>query len=128
MTKVYKKILSNKNIQKIVCVLAAFECLYPSSLLIAAEAEETDVFTVESKAERDARMSWWRDAKFGMFIHWGVYAVAAGSHNGKQTPGAGEWIMENMESPVAEYKEYAKYFNPVKYAPEQMSTKDIPLV
>jgi len=119
MMKDYKKILSNKNIQKIVCVLAAFACLYPSSLLIAAETEEMDVFTVESKAERDARMSWWRDAKFGMFIHWGVYAVAAGSHNGKQTPGAGEWIMENMEIPVAEYKEYAKYFNPVKYAPEQ---------
>ena len=32
----------------------------------------------ETKARRDARMGWWRDAKFGMFIHWGVYSVPAG--------------------------------------------------
>jgi alpha-L-fucosidase len=59
-------------------------------------------------ARRDARMAWWREAKFGMFIHWGVYAVPARS---------GEWIMHSEKTPVAKYKEYARNFNPVKYDP-----------
>ena len=62
----------------------------------------------ETAARRDARMAWWREAKFGMFIHWGVYAVPARS---------GEWIMHSEKTPVAKYKEYAKDFNPVKYDP-----------
>jgi len=36
----------------------------------------------ETKEQRDARMAWWRDAKFGMFVHWGVYSVPAGYYNG----------------------------------------------
>ena len=37
----------------------------------------------ETKEQRDERMAWWREAQFGMFIHWGVYAVPAGEWNGK---------------------------------------------
>lgn len=69
----------------------------------------------ESKADRDARMKWWREAKFGMFIHWGVYSVPAGTHKGKQVSGIGEWIMNKGKIPVAEYAEYTKQFNPVKF-------------
>ena len=64
------------------------------------------------------RMAWWEEAKFGMFIHWGVYAVPAGTYNGKQIDGLGEWIMHRGKIPVKEYKAYAKEFNPVKYNPE----------
>ena len=46
----------------------------------------------ESKVDFDQRMKWWREARFGMFIHWGVYAVPAGIHNGFKTKGVGEWI------------------------------------
>jgi alpha-L-fucosidase len=64
----------------------------------------------------DQRMEWWRDAKFGMFIHWGLYAVPAGSWNGKQLqPPNGEWIMSDMRIPVAAYMPLAKSFNPVKF-------------
>lgn len=73
----------------------------------------------ETEEERNKRMRWWREAKFGMFIHWGVYAVLAGVYKGKQIPGIGEWIMHRARIPVAEYKEYAKKFNPVKYDPEE---------
>jgi alpha-L-fucosidase len=79
--------------------------------LLAAQAAETP-------GERDERMRWWRDAKFGLFIHWGVYAVPAGTYNGRQVPGIGEWIMRRGPIPVAEYRAYAKQFNPVKYDPE----------
>jgi alpha-L-fucosidase len=72
----------------------------------------------ETKAQKDARMKWWRDAKFGMFIHWGVYAVPAGTYRDQQVRGIGEWIMRNAEIPVAEYRAFAREFNPVKYDPE----------
>jgi alpha-L-fucosidase len=74
---------------------------------------------METKEERDERMRWWREARFGMFIHWGVYAVLAGVYKGEQIPGIGEWIMHRARIPVAEYKQYAKQFNPVKYDPEE---------
>jgi len=72
----------------------------------------------ETKQERDARMKWWREARFGMFIHWGVYSVPAGTYKGKRIDGIGEWIMHDAEIPVAEYKKYARRFNPVKYNPD----------
>ena len=54
----------------------------------------------ESKAERDRRMEWWRDAGFGMFIHWGVYSVPAGIYKGEETKGIGEWIMHSANIPT----------------------------
>ena len=64
------------------------------------------------------RMKWWREARFGMFIHWGVYAVPAGMYKGQKIDRIGEWIMNRGKIPVAEYQEFAKEFNPVKYDPE----------
>jgi alpha-L-fucosidase len=75
-------------------------------------------YTDETTAERDDRMAWWREARFGMFIHWGVYSVPAGEYKGQRFDHIGEWIMLDGHIPVAEYREYAKQFNPVKYDPE----------
>ncbi|MEA2261410.1 MAG: alpha-L-fucosidase, partial [Acidobacteriaceae bacterium] len=66
----------------------------------------------ETAAQRDARMAWWREARFGMFIHWGLYSIPAGTWNGKQVPGIGEWIMNRGSIPVADYKALAPKFNP----------------
>ncbi len=66
----------------------------------------------------DERMAWWRDARFGMFIHWGLYAVPAGTYKGKDAY-YGEWIMLDSKIPVAEYANYAKGFNPVKFDADQ---------
>jgi alpha-L-fucosidase len=73
---------------------------------------------VKEKVTPDNRMQWWTDAKFGMFIHWGVYSVPAGTYKGTQIKNIGEWIMNRGKIPVAEYKEFAGQFNPVKYDPE----------
>jgi alpha-L-fucosidase len=75
-------------------------------------------YTDETPAQRDARMNWWREARFGMFIHWGVYSVPAGAYNGVEYERIGEWIMNTAEIPVARYREYAGHFNPVNYDPE----------
>lgn len=64
---------------------------------------------------QDERMQWWRDARFGMFIHWGLYAIPAGEWEGKEIEGIGEWIMKRAQIPVVEYRELAKEFNPVKF-------------
>lgn len=61
-------------------------------------------------ARRDARLTWWRTAKFGMFIHWGLYAVPAGEWKGKQIEGIGEWIMLRARIPVKEYEQLAREF------------------
>ena len=69
----------------------------------------------ETQAQRGARMGWWHEAKFGLFIHWGVYAVPAGYYKGKAYASAGEWIMRRAKIPMSEYQAFAKEFNPVKY-------------
>ena len=68
---------------------------------------------------QESRMKWWRDARFGMFIHWGVYAVPAGIYKGQKIERIGEWIMNRGKIPVAEYREFAKQFNPVLYDPDE---------
>jgi len=66
-------------------------------------------------ADREKRIAWWRDARFGMFIHWGVYSVPAGEWKGQPIAGIGEWIMNHAKIPVAEYEQLPKQFNPVKF-------------
>jgi len=70
----------------------------------------------ESKADKNIRMEWWKDATFGMFIHWGLYAVPAGRYHGKVSDHVNaEWIMNDEKIPVKEYETYATQFNPVKF-------------
>ena len=59
----------------------------------------------ETKEAHDARMDWWRKAKYGMFIHWGIYCI----------PADGEWHMRRHMEPYAEYSKLASEFNPVKF-------------
>lgn len=68
---------------------------------------------VESPAQHDARMQWWREARFGMFIHWGLYAIPAGEWNDKTN--YGEWIRNNAEIPIAVYDTLVPHFNPVRF-------------
>lgn len=77
--------------------------------------------TPQAQPERDARMKWWREARFGMFIHWGPYSVLGGVYNGhQQRRGGAEWIMNRCKIPVAEYQKYAASFNPVKFNAEMI--------
>ena len=67
----------------------------------------------EILSEKDQRMDWWREARFGLFIHWGLYAVPAGEWKG--TTNHAEWILTTAQIPVAEYEKFAPQFNPVKF-------------
>ncbi len=70
-----------------------------------------------TQRDRD-RIRWWEEARFGMFIHWGIYAVPAGVWKGKKISGIGEWIMFRAKIPVVEYEKLAGSFNPVKFDAE----------
>jgi alpha-L-fucosidase len=65
------------------------------------------------------RLEWFHEAKYGLFIHWGLYAIPAGEWKGRRIPGIGEWIMFRTPIPVKEYEQLAKQFNPVKFNAEE---------
>ena len=89
--------------------------LIPTLYLLVCLTLVVPATAAETPAQRDARMKWWRNARFGMFVHWGLYAIPAGSWNDKKVDGLGEWIMNSANVPVAEYEQLAKQFNPVKF-------------
>jgi alpha-L-fucosidase len=67
------------------------------------------------QAELDARIAWWDEARFGMFIHWGLYAIPAGEWNGRAVPGVGEWIMLHGQVRPADYEPLKDRFDPVAF-------------
>lgn len=73
----------------------------------------------ETTEEKEQRLEWWKDAKFGMFIHWGAYSVPAGWYRNEMYPNASEWLMDFANISPAEYEQYPKQFNPVEYNPEK---------
>lgn len=82
-------------------------------LTTLAFATGTDLIAAESPTEHDQRMAWFREARFGLFIHWGVYSVPAGEWNGNTN--YGEWFLEETKMPVSQYERFASQFNPVKF-------------
>jgi len=90
--------------------LLAVACAVPAGRLSAAASSETP-------EQRAARMKWFAEARFGMFIHWGVYSVPAGEWKGKKN--YGEWFMEETHMPVSQYEKFAAKFNPVKFDAKQ---------
>jgi alpha-L-fucosidase len=77
------------------------------------------ILNAQPKHANDERLAWWHEAKFGMFIHWGVYSMYGGVYKGyNQARGDAAWIENRCKIPVAEYRENARQFNPVNYNPE----------
>ena len=75
-------------------------------------AQQADFFH-ESRAQYEARMKWWTDARFGMFIHWGLYSIPAGEWKGSTNHA--EWIRTTAQIPLTEYDKFVAQFNPVKF-------------
>ena len=68
---------------------------------------------------KDCGQKWWKKAKFGMFIHWGLYSQVAGEWNGVKTQKIGEWIMKDQNIPVKDYEKIARDFNPTEFNAEE---------
>src|SRR5581483_11804405 len=81
-----------------------------------APTPELQMWNDEFGATHNQRMEWWRAARFGMFIHWGVYSVPAGFYQGKPVNASGgEWIMNRGRIPVADYQAFTKQFDPTNF-------------
>ena len=63
------------------------------------------------------RLSWFRDAKYGLFIHWGLYSILGGDWKGVTAPHIAEWIMRTLQIPLSEYRMLTKEFNPKDFDP-----------
>jgi len=86
--------------------------LFIGVLMFLAAAQS---LSAQPSLTQDDRMKWWRDGRFGLFIHWGLYAIPAGEWKGKEIPGIGEWIMKRAGIPAVEYRQLASQFNPVQF-------------
>jgi len=66
---------------------------------------------------QDEKMKVWKDARYGLFIHWGLYAITAGSYHGKKTGQNrdGAWLVRDLKVPLAEYKKLGEQFNPTLF-------------
>jgi len=69
----------------------------------------------ESQSEHDARMQWFREAKLGMFIHWGLYSQPAGEWRGQTVTGGAEWIQKYLDIPSSQYSKLAGTWTPTNY-------------
>lgn len=88
---------------KITCQIAAAIVLFSSSLEVHAQKKLTN----ETDAQKEQRLAWWKNDRFGMFIHWGLYAL----------PARHEWVKHNERLTNAEYQKYFDLFNPDLYDP-----------
>ena len=68
-----------------------------------------------SNQQQNEKAQWFQDAKFGLFVHWGLFAQHAGEWNGKRYYGISEWVMLRGKIPVADYRKQAQVFNPSKF-------------
>jgi alpha-L-fucosidase len=95
---------------RLLCATAGIVIAFCVNLTMAASA---------GGLSQDEKMKWFREAKFGLFIHWGLYAIPAGEWKGQPIAGIGEWIMNRAKIPVKEYEQLAAQFNPVKFNAEE---------
>jgi len=114
LTRILKTSLHLYLVAVCLCVAASHH-----ALAAASTASSTSAAALSSKSSHDAKMKWFREAKFGLFIHWGLYAVPAGEWKGEKISGIGEWIMNRAKIPVKEYEQLAAKFNPVKFNAEE---------
>jgi alpha-L-fucosidase len=107
--------MMNPKMKKYLCPVPLIILMLGLSLNIPAQEKIPQSDIDKYMKGREARLKDLNDAKFGIFIHWGPYAVLAGEWNGKEGGRNGEWIMYDLKIPVKEYEPMARTFNPVQF-------------
>ncbi len=95
----------------LVLILGVLSCQKPEEK-VEKDLEQSSEWK-ETQDQKDARMKWWREARFGLFIHWGLYAIPAGEWKGDTNHA--EWILTTAQIPVDQYENFALQFNPIKF-------------
>jgi len=107
-------VIQNKN-KSILLFISAFLSIH----LCLAQTSMDEMWDKTASAKEHPNIQWFKEAKFGMFIHWGLYSKLAGEWKGKRYYGSGEWIMNQAKIPADEYAKVAKDFNPVNFNAEE---------
>ena len=97
------------------CLMAALALAAPGTNFGAEVPVSGPTAFHETAPEHDARMQWFRQAKFGMFIHWGLYSQLAGEWQGQTITGGAEWIQNYLKIPSSQYSQLARTWNPTNY-------------
>jgi alpha-L-fucosidase len=84
--------------------------------------EGTEVTREGGLDHKAAQKRWFREAKYGMMIHWGLYSLLAGEYRGQKSTRTAEWIQSNFRIPNAEYERLAKAFNPIYFDADEWVT------
>lgn len=101
---------------RISAVCCGLVCILVCGILRAAEADSGWSYTRETPEQHASKMQWWNTARFGMFVHWGVYSVTGGAYKGNMPTNSAEWMMNKARIPIAEYKtENVDKFNPTEF-------------
>ncbi|MDR0386316.1 MAG: alpha-L-fucosidase [Prevotellaceae bacterium] len=87
-------------------LITTFNCVF-------GQTAETPSWAKETKEQKEKRMAWWTNDRFGMFIHWGIYAL----------PARHEWVKHNEKIPDEKYQKYFDNFNPDMYDPKEWAKK-----
>lgn len=98
------------------CFLLIFLCL---AGYYGQSQDMADMWDSTTTKNPNKHIQWFKDAKFGLFIHWGLYSKLGGTWNGKHYYGSGEWIMNQAKIPVRKYEQVAKTFNPTHFNADQ---------
>lgn len=98
-------------------IFKIFLLLIATNQAVLGQQSQKTNFVSESKEQKQQRMKWWKDARFGLFIHWGLYSVPAGEWKGETNHA--EWIRTTAHIPVNEYEKFVQQFNPVKFDAEE---------
>jgi alpha-L-fucosidase len=111
-----KRKLLQEKMKLLIAPLLIFSMLGMISPSCKNQSEEKAIAT-DQVLESEQHMDWFKEAKFGLFIHWGPYSVLEGEWNGKQVKvgSNAEWAMKFLKIPVNEYRELARGMNPVKF-------------
>jgi len=117
------KIFSKQQVSKLRTVKnSGMKAIYKMllALVLIMGMSKGGLYAQVSRMPDSVRMKWWEEARFGMFIHWGVYAQFGGVYSGhEQARGGAEWIMNRSKIPVDEYQAMAQKFNPTAYNPDE---------
>ena len=110
---------TNSTLKHKIAFIVVFSLIISSIIIGGCNSSKTEEnkTTSDKTSSQDDRLDWFKNAKFGMFIHWGPYSQLAGEWNGRKVPPGdnAEWIMKDLQIPVNEYRELARKFNPVKF-------------
>jgi alpha-L-fucosidase len=106
------------NLRKVLAVIVGMMFIFGAFSCRKAEKKDDETFEQrralnETKDQKDVRMKWWREARFGLFIHWGLYAIPAGEWHGETNHA--EWILTTAQIPVNQYEKFALQFNPMAF-------------